>query len=764
MKTRRFGFVAALITAFGVLSAPIFVKEKSEVKEVLALFSPSQTYTNGDKATYYNGISDVSTGNTLLSSLRSLNSSKRKTTMGYSSMGTSPAKSPYIYTDYDVTNSSLVKTDKNGQPYSEVISSFYTYTPTSSWNKEHVWPDSLGGNKVEADIHMPRPTISAENSSRGNSFFVEGKNKSSGGWDPYAAGYSADSRGEAARITFYCMVASNQLDLIDEDSGGSNEMGNLNSLIKWNIEHPVTEREKRRNEGAEYLQGNRNPFIDHPEYACRIWGSTNATTQALCNNASYPSDDHEIAIKLDDGTSKIEDLTNNKATTINVGDTANFFATVDGVYSNDVSWSIDKEDIAVTQVYNRGQYSNGVSVTGVKGGAAVLTLTYSYTKEGQNKSIKYSTVITVKDNSGGGSVTGDGKVTIDSNIEGLGSSTSTESTLTSDGITFKGKVKDFNGSKVWFDENSGYLYNTTNLGKITKITINYASGGSSSANQVINVGTSPIEGFKSATDDNGTIITTSTGGSKGEFVPNGDFGFFNISVKNKNLQASSIEVEYANSSEEPRLVSLSSSGETTEFNLNDTFRYDGVLTAHYDKGDDKVVTPTSVSTPNMSTIGEKTVVVTYSEGGVTKSYIYKINVKEGTSVSTLLSISLSGQKTEYFVNDTFSFTGKCVATYSDKTVEVTPTSVSTPDMSIAESKTITVSFTDNGVTVTATYVINVREKSNDEGGGDTPTPTENPPRVGCGGDVSSMSIILSILAISGIIFVIINKFIKKKEK
>ena len=46
--------------------------------------TPVHAYTNGDAATYYNGISETATGTTLLGQLQSLNSTKRKATVGYS--------------------------------------------------------------------------------------------------------------------------------------------------------------------------------------------------------------------------------------------------------------------------------------------------------------------------------------------------------------------------------------------------------------------------------------------------------------------------------------------------------------------------------------------------------------------------------------------------------------------------------------------------------------------------------------------------------
>ena len=52
--------------------------------------------------------------------------------------------------------------------------------------------------------------------------------------------------------------------------------------LEWHLTYEITERETRRNNVVHGLQGNRNPFVDHPEYACRIWGRTNAKTKQLC--------------------------------------------------------------------------------------------------------------------------------------------------------------------------------------------------------------------------------------------------------------------------------------------------------------------------------------------------------------------------------------------------------------------------------------------------------------------------------------------------
>ena len=250
----------------------------------------------GDEGTietgYYKGINPNSS--TLLSDLRALNLSKRKKESPYSTLD-----ELFRYTDYDPA---YEQRDSKNQPYSTHLLSFYSGKSTTSFNKEHVWPNSRGGGKsggfsgapyVENDIYMPRPTIKAENSNRGNSSYVEGMCDQAKGWDPVEAfedniGVYQSIRGECARIIFYCMTVNANLKLVDDanedfaGTGGRVTMGKLSDMLRWNLENPVNDREMRRQSGGEYIQGNRNAFVDHPEYACKIWGNTNSATKSAC--------------------------------------------------------------------------------------------------------------------------------------------------------------------------------------------------------------------------------------------------------------------------------------------------------------------------------------------------------------------------------------------------------------------------------------------------------------------------------------------------
>ena len=364
----------AMLGILSVASFGMAINTKPVETKVAAITG----YTNHDGDTYYNGISDSLEGEELLSALRSLNGSKRKSTVGYNPMGTSPS-GYFRYTDYDP---STILYDDNNQPYGTKIISFYSGNQTSSFNREHVWPKSHGGNLVENDIHMPRPTIQSENGSRGNSFYVEGKKDGTYGWDPAMESFGEESyRGDSARIIFYCVVASSSLSLVDleyhstSNNNRDNLMGKLSDMLKWNLNYPVLDREQNRNEGAEYLQGNRNPFIDHPEYACKIWGNYNDNTKNVCG--AYLG--KQVKIMLDG--QKASD------TTIDNGSSKTFEAYVDDAAVTNVTWSLVN---STDDPYNNDKIRLSVSegkatVTAVQSDVAYLKVSYSYTDSGTTR-------------------------------------------------------------------------------------------------------------------------------------------------------------------------------------------------------------------------------------------------------------------------------------------------------------------------------------------------------------------------------------------
>ena len=282
-------FSSVALTGCDFISIEDNSKQKEEDKDQK---SENKIYDEEKQAAriaeYYKEIDSNESGDTLLSSLRTLNLKMRTSQVGYNAMSTS-SSGMFKWTDYDPA---YVKFNSDGIPYGTRILSFYSGKSTTTFNREHTWPNSRDGNLVEDDIFMTRPTINAENSDRGNSVYVTGMANASSGWDPVTAfkdniGVYESIRGECARIIFYCMTASNGLVLGDNTNNSGNNMGKLTDLIKWACENPVNDREKRRNVGGEYKQGNRNAFVDHPEYACKIWGNHNSETKAACQKANY---------------------------------------------------------------------------------------------------------------------------------------------------------------------------------------------------------------------------------------------------------------------------------------------------------------------------------------------------------------------------------------------------------------------------------------------------------------------------------------------
>ena len=157
---------------------------------------------------------------------------------------------------------------------------------SDSWNREHVWPKSHGfpsrSQAAYTDIHHLRPADRSVNSSRGHKDFDDGGalhhespetfvDRDS--WEPRDA-----VKGDIARMIFYMAIRYEgdssvpDLALVDEDTDSNEaQLGHLCTLLTWHRQDAVSNWEKRRNNRIHERQGNRNPFIDHPEWANDIW-------------------------------------------------------------------------------------------------------------------------------------------------------------------------------------------------------------------------------------------------------------------------------------------------------------------------------------------------------------------------------------------------------------------------------------------------------------------------------------------------------------
>ncbi len=262
----------ALLTMFGSLL------QKSQIKiEVNKV----------EAADYYDTITDNATGSYLRAQLYDLMMKTHKTYTSYDGL-----KSAYKTTDVDPNNPANVLLCYTGtsRTYNNMANNI---------NREHVWPNSKGVGKSGpgSDAHHLRPCDLSLNSSRGNLDFDEVSNgryaSENGITTQNKVGSNAfepqdSTKGAIARIIFYVGMhygpdSSYNLTIVDTIGNGKGKsIGKLSTLLKWNLEHPVGMDERRRNEAAQVIQGNRNPFIDHPEFACKIWGDYNEATRAIC--------------------------------------------------------------------------------------------------------------------------------------------------------------------------------------------------------------------------------------------------------------------------------------------------------------------------------------------------------------------------------------------------------------------------------------------------------------------------------------------------
>ena len=108
-------------------------------------------------------------------------------------------------------------------------------------------------------------------------------------------------KGNAARAMMYMSIAyNNQNNNWNFPSIQSQEI-----IKKWHFQDPPDNYEIARQEYIYFLQGNRNPFIDHPEYACYIDFSKLVKMKAMCNNSISENEIANVSIQYNNHTLKI---------------------------------------------------------------------------------------------------------------------------------------------------------------------------------------------------------------------------------------------------------------------------------------------------------------------------------------------------------------------------------------------------------------------------------------------------------------------------
>lgn len=260
----------------------------------------------------------------------------------------------------------------------------------ANWNREHCWPQNLSGDnwgkdKAGADILHIRPTYATTNSTRSNLKYgtaSSGSVKTYNGMDygKVGDGYFEPmdfSKGDAARIIMYVWTAyKNTYSTLPEIN---NTFSSYEEMIEWHILDVPDELEGNRNDYSETSkQKNRNPYVDHPEWGCRVF--KDKISDALYNECMQT---YENGGQSSVAPTSIDIVTSN--TTLSVGEERTLSVNVTpSNASKSVTWSSSNSSvISVT--------SDG-TISALKGGSATITATSSL-----NMNIKDSVTFTVKE-------------------------------------------------------------------------------------------------------------------------------------------------------------------------------------------------------------------------------------------------------------------------------------------------------------------------------------------------------------------------------
>ena len=236
--------------------------------------------------------------------------------------------------DENPNNTANILDVYKNRSYTKISSRAGTGTGVT-YNREHTWPNSLGFGSTTGnlglphgpytDTHMLYASDTTYNSDRGNKPYgnctlasgcgervTEVNNGSGGGSGVYPGNSNwvktpdgntgtfqvwGKRKGDIARAVLYMAIryeggthpvtGQNEPDLEMTDdrskiiitSASPAYMGLLTDLLQWHQADPPDAAERARNEVIFSFQGNRNPFIDHPEWA----------TAALFNSAKPTS-------------------------------------------------------------------------------------------------------------------------------------------------------------------------------------------------------------------------------------------------------------------------------------------------------------------------------------------------------------------------------------------------------------------------------------------------------------------------------------------
>ena len=274
----------------------------------------SYTYS-GD---YYDSINFDATGGmngTLRTSLTNLIIPKAFYT--YGSQGETHLATQLQFADEDPTNS-------NNMVYLYTRDSV-AKNPATTWNREHCWCQSLsngnwGTGEGGTDILHLRPTYGSVNSARGNIPYGNSGKATVKKYNNMTYGYTGNGyfepldcvKGDVARIIMYVWTTYtgyknySPLNILSV-------FQSYNTLLSWHTMDKPDLLEGNRNDYSQTSrQQNRNPFVDHPELAWKIFGDQvsdsvkNACMEAYPANGGSGETVEPTGISLNKSTASVE--------------------------------------------------------------------------------------------------------------------------------------------------------------------------------------------------------------------------------------------------------------------------------------------------------------------------------------------------------------------------------------------------------------------------------------------------------------------------
>lgn len=212
---------------------------------------------------YYEGVVFSDDSDLTLEEVQNLTILKHTTILSYSQ------RHNYLYNaDADLNNTDNVVLMYSGESryWQEYTSGTNPYSP-QTFNTEHIYPQSLlSDNDAVTDLHHLRCAADNINGLRSNHPYVDGTGTyqliNGNTWFP-----GDEWKGDVARMVMYLNIRYGET---------FPKVGSLELFLKWNIEDPVSDFERQRNNVIYAAQGNRNPFIDNPYIATLIWGGNDA--------------------------------------------------------------------------------------------------------------------------------------------------------------------------------------------------------------------------------------------------------------------------------------------------------------------------------------------------------------------------------------------------------------------------------------------------------------------------------------------------------